>query len=63
MTAALLVLLPVSLLFVIGIGVAFWWAIFAGQFDDMQASAESILHDDDGTVPASKKERGAQPPR
>jgi cbb3-type cytochrome oxidase maturation protein len=47
MIDALLLLLPVSLLFVLGIGVAFWWAIFSGQFDDIQEAAESILQDDD----------------
>ncbi len=47
MIDALLLLLPVSLLFVVGIGVALWWAIFSGQFDDTQEAAESILRDDD----------------
>lgn len=45
----LLLLLPISLLFVLLIGVAFWWAIFAGQFDDADAAATSILADDDAT--------------
>ncbi|WP_269495088.1 cbb3-type cytochrome oxidase assembly protein CcoS [Castellaniella sp. S9] len=44
---ALFLLLPISLLFVAGIGVAFWWAIFSGQFDDTQDAARSILQDDD----------------
>ncbi|HUH40917.1 MAG TPA: cbb3-type cytochrome oxidase assembly protein CcoS [Castellaniella sp.] len=44
---ALFLLLPVSLLFVVGIGVAFWWAIFSGQFDDTQDAAQAILQDDD----------------
>lgn len=43
----LFLLLPISLLFVLGIGAAFWWAIFAGQFDDTQNAARSILDDDD----------------
>jgi len=43
----LYLLLPISLVFVLGIGVAFWWAIFAGQFDDTDAAARSILNDDD----------------
>jgi cbb3-type cytochrome oxidase maturation protein len=46
---ALFLLLPVSLLFVVGIGVAFWWAIFAGQFDDTQEAASAILDDDDSS--------------
>lgn len=44
---SLYLLLPISLVFVLGIGVAFWWAIFAGQFDDADAAAKSILDDDD----------------
>ena len=44
---ALFLLLPVSLFFVVGIGAVFWWAIFAGQFEDTQEAATSILDDDD----------------
>ena len=43
----LYLLLPLSLVFVLVIGVAFWWAIFSGQFDDTNQAAESILHDND----------------
>ncbi len=48
---ALYLLLPISLILVIVIGVAFWWAIFAGQFDDADEAARSILEDDDATAP------------
>lgn len=55
MTASLYLLLPISILFVIGIGAAFWWAIFSGQFDNTQAAARSVLDDDDTvcTTPGS----------
>ncbi len=43
----LFLLLPISLLFVLAIGAAFWWAIFAGQFDDSEAAGTAILDDDD----------------
>lgn len=46
---SMFLLLPISLLLVIVIGVAFWWATFSGQFDNTQAAAESILLDDDNT--------------
>ncbi|MBP6018173.1 MAG: cbb3-type cytochrome oxidase assembly protein CcoS [Burkholderiaceae bacterium] len=46
---SLLLLLPISILFVIVIGVAFWWATFTGQFENAQAAAVSILLDDDNT--------------
>lgn len=54
---ALYLLLPISLILVVVIGVAFWWAIFAGQFDDTDAAARSILEDDDSTAPVSVEER------
>ncbi len=50
---ALYLLLPISLVLVVVIGVAFWWAIFAGQFDDTDAAARSILDDDDSTAPST----------
>jgi len=57
MTASLLVLLPLALAFVVLIGALFWWAIFAGQFDDTQAGGESILRDDDSPRPLKSPER------
>lgn len=54
---ALYLLLPISLILVVVIGVAFWWAIFAGQFDDTDAAARSILEDDDSTAPLSVEDR------
>lgn len=54
MTASLYLLLPLSVVFVILIGAAFWWAIFSGQFDDIQSAAESVLQDDD-SAPAAEK--------
>ncbi len=47
MEAALLLLLPISLLFVMAVAVFFWWATFAGQFDDSEAGGKSIFRDDD----------------
>lgn len=58
MIESLYLLLPLSVLFVLGIGVAFWWAIFSGQFDDMQRAADAVLADDDGPQPGT----GAQEP-
>lgn len=49
MIASFYLLLPLSVLFVIGIGIAFWWAIFSGQFDDIQRAADAVLADDDST--------------
>ncbi|HLS42834.1 MAG TPA: cbb3-type cytochrome oxidase assembly protein CcoS [Paenalcaligenes sp.] len=47
MFGSLLLLIPISLVFVVLIGVAFWWAIFSGQFDSSTSAGESILKDDD----------------
>ena len=47
MTSSLFLLLAIALVFVVLIGVFFWWAIFAGQFDDADAAGRSILQDDD----------------
>jgi len=50
---ALTLLLPLSLLFVLAIGAALWWAIFSGQFDDLEHLGASILHDDDDAAKTS----------
>lgn len=42
-------LIPLSLLFVLFIAVALWWAVFSGQFEDANKAGESILQDDDST--------------
>ena len=44
---AMFLLIAISVVFVVAIGAAFWWAIFAGQFDNSDAAAQSILHDDE----------------
>ncbi len=44
---SLFLLLPISLVLVVLIGAAFWWAVFAGQFDDAGQAGRSILEDDD----------------
>lgn len=53
---SMFLLLPISLAFVLAIGAAFWWAIFAGQFDNTSEAAQSILRDEDSpeTRPESK---------
>lgn len=44
---SLWLLLVLSVAFVVLIGAAFWWAIFSGQFDDVDEAARSVLEDDD----------------
>lgn len=55
---SLFLLLPISLAAVIAIGAFFWWAIFAGQFDDTNEAANAILLDDDG--PETHQETGSK---
>lgn len=43
----LYLLVPLSVLLAMLIGVALWWAVRRGQFDDLEGPAERILMDDD----------------
>ena len=45
----LYLLIPVSVVLVFLIGVAFWWSLRSGQFDDLEGPAYRILMDDDKT--------------
>ncbi|MYN11891.1 cbb3-type cytochrome oxidase assembly protein CcoS [Pusillimonas sp. TS35] len=58
MSGSLLLLLPISLVMAVLIGAAFWWAIFAGQFDDAGDAGRSILQDDDSTAAAGQTSGG-----
>ncbi len=43
----LYLLIPLSVVLVFLIGVAFWWSVRSGQFDDMEGPAYRMLMDDD----------------
>lgn len=43
----LYLLVPLSVVLVLAIGAVFWWAIGAGQFDDLEGPALRVLMDDD----------------
>jgi len=43
---SLYLLVPLSVLLVLGIGALFWWSLNHGQFDDPEGPARSILEDD-----------------
>lgn len=58
---AMFLLIAISVVFVVAIGAAFWWAIFAGQFDDSDAAGKAILHDDESGVAGSRGEPGGWP--
>lgn len=40
-------LIPISVLLVFGIAVAFWWSVRSGQFDDLEGPGFRVLMDDD----------------
>lgn len=44
---SLYLLIPISVALVFLIGVAFWWSLRSGQFDDMEGPAYRVLMDDD----------------
>ncbi|NYH99792.1 cbb3-type cytochrome oxidase assembly protein CcoS [Cupriavidus plantarum] len=46
----LYLLVPMSLVLVALIAAALWWALHAGQYDDLDRPAEAILLDDDRIV-------------
>lgn len=39
-------LIPVSVLLVFGIAIAFWWSVRSGQFDDLEGPGFRVLMDD-----------------
>ena len=45
---SLYLLIPLSLLLVLGIGVLLAWSVLGGQFDDLDAEGRRILADDPG---------------
>ena len=44
---SLWLLIPLSVVLAFIIGVLFWWAADAGQFDDLEGPGERLLQDDD----------------
>lgn len=40
-------LIPVSVVLVIGIAFGFWWSVRSGQFDDLEGPGFKVLMDDD----------------
>ena len=43
---ALYILIPLSVLLVLGIGAVLAWSVMSGQFDDLDAEGRRILDDD-----------------
>jgi len=61
----LYLLIPLSVVSVFLIGVAFWWSVKSGQFDDLEGPAHRILMDDDEAPRKARPtavEEGDRPP-
>jgi len=43
----LYLLIPLSVVLVFVIGVAFWWSLRSGQYDDLEGPGHRVLMDDD----------------
>jgi cbb3-type cytochrome oxidase maturation protein len=43
----LYLLVPLSILLVLGIGALFWWSLQSGQFDDLDSPGRKVLDDDE----------------
>ena len=54
-------LIPVSVLLVFGIALAFWWSVRSGQVDDLEGPGFRILMDDDQLQPKEKQQEAEKP--
>ena len=47
-------LIPVSVLLVFGIAIAFWWSVRSGQFDDLEGPGFRVLMDGNPPKPPAE---------
>ncbi len=47
-------LIPVSVLLVFGIAIAFWWSVRSGKFDDLEGPGFRVLMDDNPPKPPAE---------
>lgn len=57
---SLYLLIPISVLLVFAIGVAFWFSLRSGQFEDMEGPAYRVIMDDDRAVQREDISAGAK---
>ena len=55
---ALFLLIPLSVILVFLIGLAFWWSVHNGQYDDLEGPGYRILMDDDKSQDEGQTEAG-----
>jgi cbb3-type cytochrome oxidase maturation protein len=51
----LMLLIPLSVVLVLGIAATFWWSVGSGQFDDLEGPAHRIVADDDVPPPPGRE--------
>jgi len=56
----LYLLIPIALVLVLIIGLAFFWAIRSGQYEDMEGPAHRILMDDDDPMIPGNEDRARE---
>ena len=54
-------LIPVSVILVFGIAVAFWWSVRSGQFDDLEGPGFRVLMDEEPAKQAGETEEVKKP--
>lgn len=57
---ALYLLIPLSIVLVLGIGGVLAWSVLSGQFEDLEAEGRRIL--DEAEPAVAEKDRAAGPP-
>jgi cbb3-type cytochrome oxidase maturation protein len=57
---SLYLLIPISVLLVFAIGVAFWFSLRSGQFEDMEGPAYRVVMDDDRAVQPADSATGTE---
>ena len=55
----LYLLIPLSVVLVFAIALAFWWSVRSGQFDDLEGPGFRILMDDDRPARRDAAQDGA----
>lgn len=58
---SLYLLIPLSVVLVFAIAVAFWWSVKSGQFDDLEGPAFRVLMDDDSVKGSDEAGEGKNP--
>jgi cbb3-type cytochrome oxidase maturation protein len=58
----LYLLIPISVVLVFLIAIAFWWSLRSGQFDDLEGPAYRILMDDDRAPITAVRGSGSRRP-